>query len=142
MMGKAGRSMAWALAVLAWLVGSSAGPAGAQTRKSTADMVEQCRTDALYCQETFASYSRLYALTRLPELSHLKANRALAAKLNKRGDFHGICLPRDRLWTEEFPDQLAEDFLRWYEANPDSAGQRAPASIKQAMQAIYPCQAQ
>ncbi len=84
----------------------------------------------------------MYALTRLPELSHLQANRALAAKLNKRGDFHGICLPRERLWDEEFPDQLAESFLRWYEANPDSAGQRAPASIKQAMQAIYPCQAQ
>ncbi|MDJ0952030.1 MAG: hypothetical protein QNJ94_24220 [Alphaproteobacteria bacterium] len=142
MMGKDGRPIGWALAVLAALVSSSIGPAAAQTRKSTADMVDQCRTDALYCQETFAAYSRMFALTRLPELSHLQANRALAAKLNKRGDFNGICLPRERLWDEKFPDQLVEDFLRWYEANPDSAGQRAPASIKQAMQAIYPCQAQ
>ena len=103
MIGKDGRSIAWALAVLAALAGWSAGPAAAQTSKS--------------------------ALTRLPELSHLEANRALAAKLNKRGDFHGICLPRERLWDEKFPDQLAKDFLRWYEANPDAAGQRAPASI-------------
>ena len=142
MTGKGTRPIALALAALAALASLSAGPAVAQTGKSTADLVEQCRSDALYCQETFAAYSRMYALTRLPELSHLQANRALAAKLNKRGDFHGICLPRERLWDEEFPDQLAENFLRWYEANPDAAGQRAPASIKQAMQANYPCQAQ
>ncbi len=136
-----GRPIIRAVTVLTALVGLSA-PAAAQQGKTTAEMAEKCRTDPLYCQETFASYSRLFALTRIPELSQLKANRALAAKLTKRGDFDGICLPRDQLWDEEFPDRLARDFLRWYDANPDAAAQRPPASVKQAMQAAYPCQAQ
>ncbi|MGQ0678021.1 MAG: hypothetical protein ACT4N4_18315 [Rhodospirillales bacterium] len=115
-------------------------PAHAPARPAnTGEFLKRCRDEALYCDEQFAAYIQRYAAVWVDELAQRPEYRLLRRNLSDPGAFDGICLPRERLLSDDFLVEIQRGFRRWAEQHPERHGERVPAGVKAAMQALYPC---
>ena len=76
---------------------------------------------------------------KLRELAEKEEYKKLRANLRDPEAFDGICLPRERLFTETMPVEMARGFRAWAEKHKETWRLRPPPGIKAAMQALYPC---
>ncbi len=106
---------------------------------NTKEFLERCKEDSLYCDEQFALYVQRYAAVRIEELARQEEYRKMRENLRDPTAFDGICLPRDRLFSDGLPPEIARNFRRWADKHPETYGARVPVGIKAAMQALYPC---
>jgi hypothetical protein len=106
---------------------------------NTEEFLARCKEDSLYCEEQFALYIQRYAAVRVEELAQQEQYRKLRENLRDPAAFDGICLPRDRLFTESLPVEMACGFTRWAEKNRATYRERPPVGVKAAMRALYPC---
>lgn len=106
---------------------------------NTGEFLKFCKQDALYCEDQFAAYAQRYAAVRVEELAQQESYRQLRERLRDPNAFDGICLPRERLLTNDFPQELVRGFRRWAEQHRESHAERVPVGVKAAMQALYPC---
>jgi hypothetical protein len=107
---------------------------------NTEEFLTRCKEDSLYCEEQFTLYVQRYASVRVEELARREEYRKLRENLRDPAAFDGICLPRDRLFTDALPPEMARGFRRWAEKHPETHRERAPVGVKAAMRALYPCQ--
>ncbi len=139
------------IAVVTW---SLAGPCGADADierpqrepmfrpmrpANTEEFLARCKEDTFYCEEQFALYIQRYAAVRVEELAQRDEYRKLRENLRDPAAFDGICLPRDRLFSESLPAEMARGFTRWAERNRGTYRERPPVGVKAAMRALYPC---
>jgi hypothetical protein len=106
---------------------------------NTEEFLARCKEDSLYCEEQFALYIQRYAAVRVEELAQRDEHRKLRENLRDPAAFDGICLPRDRLFSESLPAEMARGFTRWAERNRATYRERPPVGVKAAMRALYPC---
>lgn len=106
---------------------------------NTGEFYKRCRDEALYCDDQFTAYIQRYAAVRVEELAQKPEYRLLRQNLRDPNAFDGICLPRERLFSDDFLKEIQRGFRRWAEKNPDMHKERVPVGIKAAMQALYPC---
>lgn len=105
----------------------------------TGDFLKRCRDEALYCDEQFSAYIQRYAAVRVEEMAQRPEYRLLRQNLRDPNAFDGICLPRERLLSDDFLKEIQRSFRRWAEKNPDLHKERVPVGVKAAMRALYPC---
>ena len=106
---------------------------------TTGEFLKRCRDEALYCDDQFAAYIQRYAAVRVEEMAQRPEYRILRQNLRDPAAFDGICLPRERLFTDDFLNEIQRGFRRWADQNPKMHGERVPIGVKAAMQALYPC---
>ena len=106
---------------------------------NTAEFLTRCKEDSLYCEEQFTSYVQRYLAVRVEEFARLEEYRKMRENLRDKQAFDGICLPRERILTDDFPTEMSRKFRSWAEKNKQVHAERPPVGIKAAMQAIYPC---
>jgi hypothetical protein len=107
--------------------------------KNTGEFLKRCRDEALYCDDQFTAYIQRYAAVRVEEMAQKPEYRLLRQNLRDQGAFDGICLPRERLFSDEFLTEIQRGFRRWADRHPEVHGERVPVGIKAALQALYPC---
>jgi len=106
---------------------------------NTEEFLTRCKEDSLYCEDQFTLYIQRYAAVKIEELAQQEEYRKLRENLRDPNAFDGICLPRDRLFTESLPVEMARGFRGWAEKNRQTYRERAPVGVKAAMRALYPC---
>lgn len=106
---------------------------------NTEEFLARCKEDSLYCEDQFTMYIQRYAAVKVDELAKQEEYRKLRENLRDPNAFDGICLPRDRLFGEALPVEMARGFIRWADRNRATHRERAPVGVKAAMQALYPC---
>lgn len=106
---------------------------------TTAEFLTRCKEDSLYCEEQFAAYVQRYLAVRVEEFARREEYRKMRENLRDPQAFDGICLPRERILTDDFPVEMSRKFRAWAEKNKQVHAERPPVGIKAAMQAIYPC---
>lgn len=104
-----------------------------------ADFLTRCREDSLYCEDQFTLYIQRYAAVKIPELADRPEYKQLRENLRDPEAFDGICLPRDQLFSEKLPVDMARGLIKWGEQHKDALKDRPPPAIKRALQALYPC---
>ncbi len=121
---------------------AAAGAASAADKpKSAAELIDRCRNDPVYCDETFADYLAMYAIATMPELANMPGNRDVVRTLRRTKAFYGVCLPPERVLTDDYlSGELAETFLKWAEENPDATATTPGKAVRTAMRAAYPCE--
>ena len=106
---------------------------------NTGEFLKRCRLEPLYCDDQFAAYIQRYAAVRVEELARQEPYRQLRERLRDPNAFEGICLPRERLLTDDFMTELSRRFRGWAEAHVERHAERIPIGVKAAMQTLYPC---
>ncbi|MBL8707184.1 MAG: hypothetical protein JNM30_20185 [Rhodospirillales bacterium] len=104
-----------------------------------ADFLTRCREDSLYCEDQFTLYIQRYAAVKIPELADRPEYKKLREGLRDPEAFDGICLPREQLFSEKLPVDMARGLIQWGEQHKDALKDRPPPAIKRAMQTLYPC---
>lgn len=104
-----------------------------------ADFLTRCKEDSLYCEDQFTLYIQRYAAVKVPELAQQPEYKKLREALRDPEAFDGVCLPREQLFSEALPVQMARGLIQWGDQHKDAHALRPPPGIKRAMQALYPC---
>ncbi len=104
-----------------------------------ADFLTRCKEDSLYCEDQFTLYIQRYAAVKIPELADRPEYKQLRENLRDPEAFDGICLPRDQLFSEKLPVEMARGLIKWGEQHKDALKDRPPPAIKRALQTLYPC---
>ncbi|GEM_PF-5020727 len=110
--------------------------------KDGAELYDKCKSDPLYCDETFDTYRTVYAVMVIPELRAKPENKDMVKGYEERKTFEGICLPRDQLFEEKFAEDLSKLFVKWAKPRRESlVGVSSGETVRQLMQAQFPCSA-